>query len=76
MNEQIARKLVPLVNSSNEKLLVTYAEYRLDTLRKKLETAPLEEVHRIQGMIMEVKRLFTLKEEVHKEKTYVAQLKG
>lgn len=69
MNQDLARKINPLVNNQNEKLLITYAEYRIDFLRKKLEIAPLEEVPKIQGMILEVKRLLTLKEEINKEKT-------
>ena len=49
-------------------LLVKYAEYRLDILRQHLENEKnLQKVSEIQGSIAEIKRLFTLKNEVRGE---------
>lgn len=69
MIKEQARQVLPLVNDPEmHPLLVKYAEYRLDILRQHLENEKnLQKVSEIQGSIAEIKRLFTLKNEVRGE---------
>ena len=69
MDEKQAREIVLLVNDPEMyPLLVRYAEQRLEILRGYLENEKnLQKVSELQGAIAEIKRIFTLKDEVRGE---------
>ena len=66
MIKEIAKKLVPLVDSKNSSdLLEVYMNHRVEELHKLLEQH--EDIHNIakaQGAIQEIRRLKTLRDEV------------
>lgn len=68
MDAVTARQLVAMVNDPNFYAdLKMYAEHRIKTLHRDLETAELVRVDKIQGQIVELKRLLTLQDEVHEK---------
>lgn len=69
MNKEQARNLLKFVNDPwvNEDLK-TYAKIRIDDLRKVLEVEEdIDKIRLIQGSIKELKRLFTLQDQVREE---------
>lgn len=66
MNKELARSMLILVNSPHDILLLQqYANYRIDHLRKQLDSlTDSVEIYRVQGQIKELKRLETLRDEV------------
>lgn len=69
MNKEQARDLLKFVNDPwvNEDLK-TYAKIRIDDLRKVLEVEEdIDKIRLIQGSIKELKRLFTLQDQVREE---------
>ena len=69
MIKEQAREILPLVNDPEmHPRLIQYADQRLEILRQHLENEKnLQKVSEIQGSIAEIKRLFTLKNEVRGE---------
>lgn len=69
MDKETAKRISPLATQSNARLFEVYVQYRIDHLRKQLESSSdFNEVLKVQGQIKEVRRLLTLKEEVEKER--------
>jgi|TARA_R110000851_G_C13075424_1_gene565220 hypothetical protein len=68
MNQQDYRALLLLVNSKDHySLLKEYAEKRLVTLLSQLSTeTDMDRVKRIQGSVLELRRISTLRDEVIK----------
>lgn len=65
MEKEIARSFIPMVNDLEFYAdLQKYALYRIEVLRKDLETAELTRVDKIQGQIKELRLLTLLREEV------------
>lgn len=65
MEKEIARNFIPMVNDLefyND--LQKYVLYRIEVLKKDLETAELTRVDKIQGQIKELRHLALLREEV------------
>jgi len=68
MDKQLARQLLILVNTYND-LLKLYAENRIKLIHEQMEnsTNKPEDFYRMQGKIIELRRLLTLREEIIKE---------
>ena len=66
MIREIAKKLVPLVDSKkNSDLLEVYMNHRIEELHKLLEQhEDMYNITKAQGAIQEVRRLKTLRDEV------------
>jgi hypothetical protein len=64
LDKQLARGLLPLVNTFNDDL-AAYAEYRITKLHLELENcSDFNRSLQIQGQIRELRRLISLREEV------------
>ncbi len=68
MDKQLARQLLILVNTYND-LLKLYAENRIKLIHEQMENSvnKPEDFYRMQGKIIELRRLLTLREEIIKE---------
>jgi hypothetical protein len=66
MNRELAREILPLVNDHDFYAMVkSYADYRIKELKDQfLGVYKMDDVARIQGAIMELKRFATLRDEV------------
>ena len=66
MIREIAKKLVPLVDSKkNSDLLELYMNHRIEELHKLLEQhEDIYDINKAQGAIQEIRRLKTLRDEV------------
>jgi len=65
MEKETARKFIPLVNDPEfYRDLVLYANYRIEVLRKELETSELTRVSEIQGQIKELRNIIGLRDNV------------
>ncbi len=65
MDKETARSFIPMVNDlSFYPDLLTYVGFRIETLRKELETAELTRVQEIQGRIQELRLFIRLKDDV------------
>lgn len=64
LDKQLARNLLPLVNSALNEDLIEYANYRIKILNTTLENSvEINDILRVQGQIKELRRLLTLKVE-------------
>lgn len=70
MNKELLTWLLPTVNDpATRESLEKYAEYRIGILQTTLETSnSIETVYRTQGAIQELRRIFTLRDEVNQRK--------
>lgn len=64
LSKEVARKILPLVNSIDFKDFSAYIEYRRDLAIHKLRNAKsIEEVYTLQGQLIELDRLDGLRDE-------------
>lgn len=64
LTKEIARGLLPLVNTTLNDTLLAYANYRIGVAQKELETSvDLHTILRLQGQIKELRRILDLKAE-------------
>ncbi len=68
MDKKLAKQLLILVNTHND-LLKLYAENRIHLIHEQMENSgnKPEDFYRMQGKIVELRRLLTLREEIIKE---------
>lgn len=65
MDELLAKRLVPLVNDLDFfSELQVYVDHRINTLHKELENSELVRVDKIQGQLVELRKLSKLRDEV------------
>lgn len=65
MDELLAKRLVPLVNDLDFfSELQAYVDHRINTLHKELENSELVRVDKIQGQLVELRKLSKLRDEV------------
>lgn len=62
--KELARDILPLVNSDSNDMLIQYVNYRIEQLHKELENVQQDRLGYVQGSIAEIKKLLTLREQV------------
>jgi hypothetical protein len=69
MKKKDANELVLFVNTkANMDALNFYVNLRIEELKEALVSVPVEELKRVQGKIEELKRFYTLRDEVNNPK--------
>lgn len=65
MDKETARKFIPMVNDPEfHQDLLLYVGYRIELLRRELESAELTRIQEIQGQLRELRLFMRLKEDV------------
>ena len=65
--KDIARDLLPIVNNAEYETIYIYVNYRIEQLRKEMETVSPDGLKNLQGALSEIKKLLTLREQVQQD---------